>query len=361
MCLLARVTCPTLTSSPWSSLSKRKRNTSQSLQPCPVWATWAAFWGRFSKTFFLCSFATTLLCDVFWSETLRGWCLLSSHAFSQLRIFQTKPPKLKPARQNSCSPTTRVYWSPARVEIYYPLCTRRLLSRPPRPALFSPRTLPPTPLTVCVWKTTKISYATRFIASGNLFSGRFQNQQKFCKKHCRVKLWNLSVKLERFFRSFKSTVEKEYAIHWQTPEIYSFAVHDVPVHTKQSFINKVGCHHAERISCKIIESWKLQSVVCPVHIAAPLYRELCVALNFLLMSLSHALGKHSVSCTKNVLSRALPTRIAPQFCGGDQPLRARRKRPHLCFSTFCCSGTFRKCLLCSWNAMQWSKCPSYFL
>jgi len=27
-----------------------------------------------------------------------------------------------------------------------------------------------------------------------------------------------------------------------------------------------------------------------------------------------------------------------------------------CFSTCCCSGTFRKCLRCSRNPMQWSKC-----
>jgi len=26
------------------------------------------------------------------------------------------------------------------------------------------------------------------------------------------------------------------------------------------------------------------------------------------------------------------------------------------FQPFCCSGTFRKCLRCSWNPMQWSKC-----
>jgi len=31
------------------------------------------------------------------------------------------------------------------------------------------------------------------------------------------------------------------------------------------------------------------------------------------------------------------------------------------FQPFCCSGTFRRCLRCSWNPMQWSKCLSYFL
>jgi len=28
------------------------------------------------------------------------------------------------------------------------------------------------------------------------------------------------------------------------------------------------------------------------------------------------------------------------------------------FNLFRCSGTFRKCLCCSWNHMQWSKCLS---
>jgi len=26
------------------------------------------------------------------------------------------------------------------------------------------------------------------------------------------------------------------------------------------------------------------------------------------------------------------------------------------FQPFCCRGTFRKCLLCSWSPMQWSMC-----
>jgi len=32
-----------------------------------------------------------------------------------------------------------------------------------------------------------------------------------------------------------------------------------------------------------------------------------------------------------------------------------------CFWIFRCSGTFRKCLRCSWKPLQWFKCLSYFL
>jgi len=27
-----------------------------------------------------------------------------------------------------------------------------------------------------------------------------------------------------------------------------------------------------------------------------------------------------------------------------------------CFQRFCCNRTFRNCLCCSWNPMQWSVC-----
>jgi len=40
------------------------------------------------------------------------------------------------------------------------------------------------------------------------------------------------------------------------------AVHDMIIHTcKHSFISNSGCHHAERISCKTTETWKLQAIV----------------------------------------------------------------------------------------------------
>jgi len=31
------------------------------------------------------------------------------------------------------------------------------------------------------------------------------------------------------------------------------------------------------------------------------------------------------------------------------------------FEPFCCREALRKCLRCSWNPMQWSKCLSYVL
>ena len=82
-------------------------------------------------------------------------------------------------------------------------------------------------------------------------------------------------------------------------------------HSKHSFISSPGCHHPERISCKITDSWKLQSVVSPPteNVSTLLYHQHSVALNFLLMSLSHAFGQHSVTRTKDVLSRVRSARI----------------------------------------------------
>jgi len=70
----------------------------------------------------------------------------------------------------------------------------------------------------------------------------------------------------------------------------------------------------------------------PENVATSLYQKLYVALNFLLMSLSHAMGQRSVTRTNNFLfrlvpssTRARPARIAllvpaptPQ-CGFPQP------------------------------------------
>jgi len=70
---------------------------------------------------------------------------------------------------------------------------------------------------------------------------------------------------------------------------------------------------AERIYCKITESWRLQSVVSLSleNVAAPLYHKLSVALNFLLVSLSHALGQYSDTRTKNFLFRSSLHQVQP--------------------------------------------------
>jgi len=45
--------------------------------------------------------------------------------------------------------------------------------------------------------------------------------------------------------------------------ICASAIHDMMIDTKRSLVSSAGCHYSERISCKITETWKLQSVVLP--------------------------------------------------------------------------------------------------
>ena len=95
-------------------------------------------------------------------------------------------------------------------------CPLRAPSKP-APAPATPRTVlvPNTYLPLCAKKTN--IHAMRFIASGNVFSGSLKRYQKLLKEeHCKQKLWNLLVKLERFFLSFENTFEKEYVVHWRT-------------------------------------------------------------------------------------------------------------------------------------------------
>jgi len=69
------------------------------------------------------------------------------------------------------------------------------------------------------------------------------------------------------------------------------------------------CHHAERIYCKINKSWIPQFVVSQLLenvVVTPLYHKLSATLNFLLISLFHALGQHSVTHKNYFLSHARP-------------------------------------------------------
>jgi len=65
--------------------------------------------------------------------------------------------------------------------------------------------------------------------------------------------------------------------------------------------------------------------------STPLYHKLSVALTFLLMSLSHALSQHSVTRTKNFLSRARPapssTRTRTHISAGSHTHPANVGRP----------------------------------
>jgi len=80
---------------------------------------------------------------------------------------------------------------------------------------------------------------------------------------------------------------------------------------KHSFIRSLLAITQNVFFCKITNSWKLPSVVCLATAGEWLYilvyHKLSVALNFLFMLLSHALGQHSVVCTKNFLSHAHPS------------------------------------------------------
>jgi len=53
----------------------------------------------------------------------------------------------------------------------------------------------------------------------------------------------------------------------------------MPSHTKYLFASSANCHHPERISCNITQSWKLQPVVSPPreNVATPLYWKLSLA------------------------------------------------------------------------------------
>jgi len=94
----------------------------------------------------------------------------------------------------------------------------------------------------------------------------------------------------------------------------------------------------QSISCT--ESWKLRPVVSPLHVDTPLHPKLSAALNFLLMSLPHALDQHSVTRTNNFLPRpalswtrtqsSASSRTHPcRKCGYPQPERVNPPRAGL--------------------------------
>jgi len=85
-------------------------------------------------------------------------------------------------------------------------------------------------------------------------------------------MWKHFSEPVRFFLSFNSTVEKEYVVHWRALLLY----------TTCPAISS-SCHYAERISCKITESWKLESVVSqPLeNVATPFYHKLYASIDFL--------------------------------------------------------------------------------
>ena len=108
----------------------------------------------------------------------------------------------------------------------------------------------------------------------------------------------------------QSPVEKKYVVHWQTLQSCSSVIHAMTIYAKHSFLSDASYAHAECGSCKITESWKLQSVVSP-----PL-KNVCAHLHL-------KLSAYHITAFFNHFAAAEPS---------------------------------AKCLRCSWNPMQWSKC-----
>ena len=77
-------------------------------------------------------------------------------------------------------------------------------------------------------------------------------------KHYKVKMWK-PVNLQRFF--LRALLKMSMSFTEKLFYIFSSAIHDMIIDTRHSFISSAGCHHAERISCKNTEIWKLPSVV----------------------------------------------------------------------------------------------------
>jgi len=48
---------------------------------------------------------------------------------------------------------------------------------------------------------------------------------------------------------------------------------------KHSFISSAGCHHTDSISCKMTETWRLQSVVSPQPVARMRPSKLFIAVH----------------------------------------------------------------------------------
>jgi len=116
-------------------------------------------------------------------------------------------------------------------------------------------------------------------------------------------MWNFLVNLERFVLSFKNTVQKEYLVLWQTlyVALLLFTTCPLPSHpyTVQSFVSSGSCHH---VNVLLQDHWELETPICGLATTGEwcytLYHKNFVTLNFLFMSLSHALSPDSVTRTK---------------------------------------------------------------
>ena len=121
------------------------------------------------------------------------------------------------------------------------------------------------------------------------------------KNHCKVKMWNLLVNLARFFLA-KNTDEE--VLHWRNSLNFPFSYSrlDHPYKNTRSLAAVVAI--IQNVFRASTESWKLQSTISPPldDVAKPFYPKLYVTLNFLVISLSYALGQHEkVQKWENIL------------------------------------------------------------
>jgi len=141
---------------------------------------------------------------VFWRPCARvcaGW-----------KFCPLRPARSKPAQEfvKFCLLSTRTRRLPARTRPAHLPSTH-----PPHPHCFCPN-FPSLHLSLSVWKLLK-THSMFFIDGDNWFIGSLQRERKLLKKkHCKLKMLNLSDNLERFFLSFKSTIQEEYVVHWRT-------------------------------------------------------------------------------------------------------------------------------------------------
>ena len=161
----------------------------------------------------------------------------------------------------------------------------RNLARSHRPPTHTrpPRTVsaPNLRLWLCVRKPQKfMQYIASLVATCSVV--RLKVNWLTLNKHCRVKMWNLSVNLQRFFLGFKSTVRKEYVVYWRALQICYSAILFMACLTllsARSLAARVAIT-LNSFRTRDTESWKLQSVVAPPleNVVTPLYHKLSVAL-----------------------------------------------------------------------------------
>jgi len=129
-------------------------------------------------------------------------------------------------------------------------------------------------------------------------------------------MWKRLFNFERFFLSFKSAVQNECFMSF-TDKLFKFSL--LLFKTCPAILNTRSLAALLPISQSVFLARSLRAgnsnlCSCPPlkNISTPLHHKLSAALKFLLMSLSHVLDQHSVTCTKNFLSHTNKNRRSQQ-------------------------------------------------